>query len=99
MARLELVDGLQQGRRILRNAGNWATALSTVEAGREMKATILLGVLALVTCIAFVAAPVAFAVGATAAAEHAPRAAEPVWMLISGATLIAVASAVRRFVP
>jgi hypothetical protein len=31
---------------------------------------------------------------------HAPlHAMEPVWMVLSGATLLALASAVRRFIP
>jgi len=64
-----------------------------------MKATILIAVLVLVALGAFVAAPAALAAGATAAAEHGPQAWEPAWMLLSGATLIAAASAVRRYVP
>jgi hypothetical protein len=64
-----------------------------------MKATILLAVLVLVALAGFVAVPAALASGVTAAAEHAPRSGEPAWMLLSGATLLGVASAVRRYVP
>ena len=64
-----------------------------------MKATILLVVLGLVALAVFAAAPAALAAGATAAAEHAPKSGEPAWMLLSGATLLGVASAVRRYVP
>jgi hypothetical protein len=64
-----------------------------------MKATILLAVLFVVALGAFAAAPAVIASGFTVAAEHAPRSVEPAWMLLSGATLLGVASAVRRYVP
>jgi hypothetical protein len=64
-----------------------------------MKATIVLGVLALLGLVAFAAAPVALASATTMASGHATRADELVWMLVSGATLLGVASAVRRYVP
>lgn len=64
-----------------------------------MKATILLVVLAFV-CVAAVAwAPAALAAGAQTGVEHPARAAELIWMLLSGATLLGVASVVRRYVP
>ncbi len=53
---------------------------------REMKATIVLG--------SFVTA-----VTAGLAAEHASLVIEPVVLLLSGAALIGLASAVRRYVP
>jgi uroporphyrinogen-III decarboxylase len=64
-----------------------------------MKATILLALLTLVALLAFVAAPVTLASATTMAGGHTSRADELVWMLISGATLLGVASAVRRYVP
>jgi hypothetical protein len=64
-----------------------------------MKATILLAVLVLVALAAFGAAPAATAAGMTAAAQRAPGVGEPTWMVLSGATLLAVASIVRRYVP
>jgi hypothetical protein len=64
-----------------------------------MKATILLVVLALLILAAHAAAPAAIAAGITAAGEHAPHAAEPAWMLLLGATLFGLASAVRRYIP
>jgi hypothetical protein len=65
----------------------WAKTLSPAEAKRQMKATIVLGT--------FVTA----ATGAGMAAEHASLLVEPVVLLLSGAALIALASAVRRYVP
>jgi hypothetical protein len=64
-----------------------------------MKATILLVVLGLVALAVFAAAPAALAAGVAAAAEHAPKSGEPAWMLLSGAALLGVASAVRRYIP
>lgn len=64
-----------------------------------MKATILLVVLALLILAAHAAAPSAIAAGFNGAGEHAPHAAEPAWMLLSGATLLGLASAVRRYIP
>ncbi|NUR52831.1 MAG: hypothetical protein HOQ29_00125 [Acidobacteria bacterium] len=63
-----------------------------------MKATLLLAVLALLALATFVEAA-AITAGLTAATARATQAAEPAWMLLSGAMLIGVASAVRRFVP
>lgn len=64
-----------------------------------MKATILLVVLAFVCLAAFVWAPAAVAAGGPAGAEHSALAAEPIWMLLSGAMLLGIASVVRRYVP
>ena len=80
-------------------AGEWATAVLSAEPDREMKVTILLGAVALLALLAFAAAPVALASAATIAGVHVSRAEELVWMLVSGATLLGVARAVRRFVP
>jgi hypothetical protein len=58
--------------------------------GREMKATvIILGLLA-VGLFAHFGDPVAIVPGANA------KALEPVWMMVSGASLIALGSVVRR---
>jgi len=73
--------------------------LSSAEPDREMKATIVLAVLALLVLAAFAAAPVALASASTMGAGHGTRSDELVWMLVSGATLLGVASAVRRYVP
>ncbi len=54
---------------------------------REMKATIVLG--SLLTAVT----------GAGLAAEHASHLVEPVVLLLSGAVLIGLANAVRRYVP
>jgi hypothetical protein len=61
-----------------------------------MKATIVLFVLIAAVVAALAAEPATPAVSAVAAALHAT---EPVWMVLSGATLLALASVVRRFVP
>jgi hypothetical protein len=59
-----------------------------------MKAILVLFALFVVAMGVMAAQPVIPAV--SAAAIHST---EPVWMVLSGATLLAVASAVRRFVP
>ena len=65
-----------------------------------MKATIILCMLLGFATWALVGEPSAMAAGlTTVAGSHAVRTAEPVWMILSGATLIALASAVRRFRP
>lgn len=64
-----------------------------------MKATILLVVLAFVCLAGYAWAPAALAAGAPAGAQHPARAAELIWMLLSGATLLAIASVVRRYIP
>ena len=61
-----------------------------------MKATGILLVLIAMAMAAVVAAQPVNPV----AALHAPgHATEPVWMLLSGATLLALASALRRYLP
>jgi hypothetical protein len=64
-----------------------------------MKATLLLVVLVVVGLAVLIGEPAAVAAGLTAAAGHGTQTPEPAWMLLSGATLLGVASAVRRFVP
>ena len=61
-----------------------------------MKATSVLFVLLVMVMVAVVAAqPVSPVAGA-----HAPSyAMEPAWMVLSGAALLALASAVRRYIP
>jgi hypothetical protein len=60
-----------------------------------MKATItLFGLLGLA-----LAAQLADPVGFAAASAETVRTAEPAWMILSGASLLAVASLVRRYVP
>jgi uncharacterized protein YybS (DUF2232 family) len=68
------------------------------EAGQEMKATIILcGILGLGVA-ALVAEPAAMAAGLIAS-DQAIRTLEPAWMVLSGASLLTVASLVRRYVP
>lgn len=63
-----------------------------------MKATITLcGILGLGVA-ALVAEPAAFAAGVIAS-DTAIRSLEPAWMVLSGASLLTVASLVRRYVP
>jgi hypothetical protein len=64
-----------------------------------MKATLLLVVFVLLGLALLVGEPAAVAAGLTAATGHAAQTPEPAWMLLSGATLLGLASAVRRFVP
>jgi hypothetical protein len=63
-----------------------------------MKAAIVLLALALLALIVFIGEPTALASGFTAA-TRATGAPEPAWMLLSGATLLGIASAVRRYRP
>jgi hypothetical protein len=65
----------------------WAIVHSSEETGREMKATITLGVL-----LGLLAAW-------SGASGEVVRTPEPAWMLLSGASLLTVASLVRRYVP
>jgi len=58
-----------------------------------MKATAILIGLAMLAMLALVGD------AATAATGLAPRASEPGWILLSGAALIALGSAVRRYLP
>ena len=61
-----------------------------------MKATIVLIVLLAAAMGALAAQPATPAAAAAALSTHGY---EPVWMMLSGATLLALASVVRRFVP
>ena len=73
----------------------WAAAHSLEETEREMKASItLLGLLGLA-----VTAQVADPAGVMAAPREAARVTEPAWMVLSGASLLVVASLLRRHVP
>jgi hypothetical protein len=63
-----------------------------------MKATITLcGILGLAVA-ALIAEPAALAAGMIAS-DAAVRSLEPAWMVLSGASLLTVASLVRRYVP
>jgi len=64
-----------------------------------MKATLLLVVLVVLGLAVLVGEPAAVSAGFTAATVHATQTPEPAWMLLSGATLLGLASAVRRLVP
>jgi len=61
-----------------------------------MKATIVLIVLLAAAMGALAVQPVSPAAAAAALSTHGT---EPAWMMLSGATLLALASVVRRFVP
>jgi hypothetical protein len=63
-----------------------------------MKATITLGVLLGLAAAAVIADPAALAAWSGASSEVV-RTPEPAWMLLSGASLLTVASLVRRYVP
>ena len=61
-----------------------------------MKATSILFVLLAIAMVAVVAAQPANPVAAVRAAAHAM---EPAWMVLSGAALLVLASALRRYIP
>lgn len=61
-----------------------------------MKATSILFVIIAMAMAAVVAAQPVNPAGALPAPEHAM---EPLWMVLSGAALLALASAVRRYIP
>jgi hypothetical protein len=63
-----------------------------------MKATITLGALVGLATVASTVEPTVFAAGVVAS-DHAIRSLEPAWMCLSGASLLAVASLLRRYVP
>jgi hypothetical protein len=63
-----------------------------------MKATITLCALLGLAAAALVAEPAALAAGVIAS-DEAIRSLEPAWMVLSGASLITVASLVRRYIP
>ena len=63
-----------------------------------MKATIILCALLGLALAALAAEPAALAAGLTAS-DPAIRSLEPAWMVLSGASLLALANLVRRYVP
>ena len=63
-----------------------------------MKATIILGGLVGLALFALVGEPAALA-AADAATHQAVIASDPAWMVLSGASLLAIASLLRRYVP
>lgn len=77
-------------------AGDWAEGRSNAEVDWEMKATSVLFVLLATAMVAVVAAQPVLPAARLLPPGHL---VEPVWMLLSGATLLAVASAVRRYLP
>ena len=77
-------------------AGKWSIVHTPAEVDWEMKATSILFVLIAVAMAAVVAAQPVNPVSALPAPEHGM---EPLWMLLSGAALLALASAVRRYIP
>jgi hypothetical protein len=76
----------------------WAITHSSEETDREMKATITLGVFVGLAVVALAAEPAVLAAGLVAS-DQAIRSLEPAWMFLSGASLLAVASLLRRYVP
>ncbi len=64
-----------------------------------MKATVLLVVLVILWLATLAGEPAAGAAGVMATTRHVAQTPEPAWMLLWGATLLGVASAVRRYVP
>jgi hypothetical protein len=77
-------------------AGKWSIVHTPAEVDWEMKATSILFVLIVVAMAAVVAAQPVNPVGGLPAPEYAM---EPVWMVLSGAALLALASVVRRYIP
>ncbi|MEO6235781.1 MAG: hypothetical protein ABIQ52_02215 [Vicinamibacterales bacterium] len=63
-----------------------------------MKVTVVLGVLSGLALLALVSESTALAAG-VAAAPRATNSQEPAVMVLSGATLLAIASLVRRYLP
>jgi hypothetical protein len=63
-----------------------------------MKATIVLIVLVIAVAVAVLAAQPADSV-VTLAHTAPARANEPIWMVLSGAALLSLASALRRYMP
>jgi hypothetical protein len=64
-----------------------------------MKASVLLVVLVILWLATLAGEPAAGAAALTGATRHVAQTPEPAWMLLWGATLLGVASAVRRYVP
>ena len=63
-----------------------------------MKATIILSLLLGLAFLALALEPYAFAAGASTMPEGIGT-LEPAWMVLSGASLLTVASLVRRYIP
>jgi len=63
-----------------------------------MKATIILGAVLGLAAAALASEPTALAAGIVAS-QHAVGSQEPAWMVLSGASLLTIASLVRRYVP
>lgn len=63
-----------------------------------MKASIILGVILGLTLLAIVGEPTAVAAG-LAVSQQAATTQEPALMVLSGASLLALASVVRRYIP
>ena len=80
----------------LRNAGSWVGTHTPAEVDWEMKAISILLVLIAMATAAVVAAQPVNPAGALQAPELAM---EPLWMVLSGAALLGLASAVRRYIP
>jgi hypothetical protein len=76
-------------------AGDEESNRAMVEVGWEMKAISVLFTLLAMPVSLFAAKPVNPAAVTAPASTHG---LEPVWMVLSGAALLAVASAVRRYV-
>ena len=76
-------------------AGGGQTAHSLAEVNGEMKAIIILTGLVAVAAAARAAQPVTPAT----VASVTTYASEPVWMILCGASLLAIASVVRRYLP
>ena len=64
-----------------------------------MKATSILFVLFVMAIVAMAALVAAQPVSPVAGLRASAHALEPAWMVLSGATLLVLASAVRRYVP
>jgi len=76
----------------------WAISHSSEETDREMKATITLCAVVGLAVAALLAEPAVLAAGVHAS-DAAIRNMEPAWMVLSGASLLTVASLVRRYIP
>ena len=74
---------------------DWKTAWHFVAIGREMKVILVFLIVLVAAATAFAYAPVGVGAGVSAVASQAFS--EPTVMLFSGATLLGIAGAVRRF--
>jgi hypothetical protein len=64
-----------------------------------MKATLVVAVLLITIVVAWMGEPAALAAGLTKTRVASIAAPEPAWMQLSGVSLIALGSIVRRFTP